>query len=95
MTTTTPGLAAPAGAIEVAEWRLDGGTARTFAGTERLTETQFGKDVHVDIIGTQYLDGVIERYIVISEDGLLCAAEARHLAANLFAAADELDRLRG
>lgn len=90
---TTIVVPVPSGATEVEEWSLDGGTARSFGGTKRLTETLFGVDVRVEIIGTQYIDGSIERFIVISDDGLLCPAEARHLAANLLAAADELDRL--
>ena len=95
MTATIADFPVPRGASSVAEWRIDGGTARSFRGTERVTETEYGEDVRVDIVGTQYIDGSVERYIVMSDDSLLCPSEARHLAANLLAAAAEVDRLTG
>jgi hypothetical protein len=83
----------PASALLVGEWRLNHGTARGFEGTRRGTAVACGRDINVDIDGYQYRDGRVHRYISVNGHSFLSVAEARGVAANLLAAADELDRL--
>ena len=77
------------GAIQIDEdWRYNDGQARRFQGTKRGTE------FHVDIIGWQDRDGSIVRHTVIDRDIFIdSTAAARELAADLLAAADEIDAL--
>lgn len=80
----------PAGAADVRDWR---DAARRFYGTER---TSNGWQVPVSIVGEQYRDGRVDRRIVVCEGwdlGELDTEQARQLAADLLAAADEIDRL--
>jgi hypothetical protein len=82
---------APAGVRQVFDWGNDGTGrwSRRFDGSKRGTSR-----VHVDIEGSQYADGTIERAIVVDADGVsLTAAAARDIADSLNAAADELDEL--
>jgi hypothetical protein len=98
MTTTNPypDLPAPAGAVTVAEWRLDGGAARHFRGTKRGTaETPDNRLICVDIEGDQWTDATVDRYIYVNRRLRVAAAGARALAADLLAAADEIDALKG
>jgi hypothetical protein len=75
-----PNVPWPAGAIEVGDWRLDGGTARCFHGTSRF--------VAEDVTGS------VDFYIRISGDHPLSAAAARQIAPGaLIAAADEVDQM--
>jgi hypothetical protein len=84
----------PAGALTVAGWRLEGGTARFFRGTRRGTgEDPAGRSICVDIDGDQHIDGTVDRYISMNVNACLDSANARDLAAHLLAAADEVDEL--
>jgi hypothetical protein len=74
----------------------DGRWSREFDGGSRQVN-----GVTVNISGTQFADGTIERELSVSVDdrssgpgGDLNAAQARALAANLIEAADELERLQ-
>ena len=77
----------PANAIHVGGWTMDHGNARHFAGTQR------GLTTAVDISGEQFRDGRIDRCIWLAGDIDLDADGARAVAADLLAAADELDAL--
>lgn len=91
---TTNPLRTPADATSVGEWRLNGGQARGFGGTKRATAAEPDRTrVHVDITGSQERDGTTERYIGINGDIFVDAPAARKLAADLLAAADELEAL--
>lgn len=91
-------LAAPADATAVYHCgeRTDGrGWSREFCGTARRVA-----GVSLDIEGTQFADGAVERMLTVSVDdlpdsigGVLDTDQARQLAAALIEAADELDRL--
>jgi len=83
------GHRAARGAIQIDEdWRYNDGQARRFQGTKRGTE------FHVDIIGWQDRDASIVRHTVIDRDIFIdSTAAARELAADLLAAADEIDAL--
>jgi hypothetical protein len=84
----------PAGALSVAGWRLERGTARSFTGTKRGTaEDPAGRLICVDIDGDQDIDGTVDRYISINVNACIDSAAARGLAADLLAAADEVDEL--
>lgn len=91
MTNITP---LPIGAIDVGEWRFDGGNARRFWGTEHVIVTKDGDDVRAEIAGFQYRDGRIDRFIVINGTLFLYASEARQAAAHLLAAAEEMEAIR-
>jgi hypothetical protein len=83
-------VAPPADATRVSAWDdVDGQVSRYFRGTKR------GAKVRVDIAGSQNADGTVaERVILIDAcDAEVDAAAARQIAADLLAAADELDRL--
>jgi hypothetical protein len=86
---TTPAIAPPGVAIQIDEdWRYNDGQVRRFQGTKRGTE------FHVDIIGWQDRDGSIVRHAVIDRDIVIdSTAATRELAAELLAAADEIDAL--
>ena len=87
-------VAPPAGASYVSEWIDEtdkGDWGRYFAGTRRGLAC-----VRVDLTGWQDGDGaIIEHHIACyAGDGVQLSAEtARDLAADLLAAADELDEL--
>jgi hypothetical protein len=84
----------PAGALHVAGWLLEGGTARSFRGTRRGTaDDPAGRSICVDIDGDQYIDGTTDRWISMNVNACLDSANARDLAAHLLAAADEVDEL--
>jgi hypothetical protein len=84
----------PAGALSVAGWRLEGGSARSFRGTRRgRAEDPAGRSICVNIDGDQYIDGTVDRYISMNVNACLDSAKARDLAAHLLAAADEVDEL--
>jgi hypothetical protein len=84
-------LPVPTGAVDVGGWRLDGGNARRFWGSVRVVKTQYGPDVYLELTGYQYRDGRIDRHVSINNDVLLYADEARQLAAQLLAVADEME----
>lgn len=80
----------PADATRVSAWDdVDGQVSRYFRGTKR------GIKARVDIAGSQNADGTVaERVILVDAcDVEVDAATARQIAADLLAAADELDRL--
>ena len=79
--------------VDTADHDGNGNWFRTFDGTAH----QIG-GVRVDIEGTQYPDGRIERRIEVTSadlpDGpVVTADQARQLATALIAAADEVERL--
>jgi hypothetical protein len=80
----------PGDATHVAAWDDAGGQiSRYFRGTKR------GNEARVDIAGSQHADGTIaERVILVGDCAIeVDAAGARQIAADLLAAAAELDRL--
>jgi hypothetical protein len=80
----------PADASGVCEWReVKGAAHRFFCGTQR------GTAVRVEIHGQQHADGVSKRAIFVTTGyGVdLTPAEARKMADDLRAAADEVDAL--
>lgn len=95
MSTTNPhpDVPAPSGAVDVGEWRLNGGKARSFRGTGRIIQTDDGPEVLVDIAGDQGADGQITRRIWINGNISLAASDARKMARTLIATADECDWL--
>lgn len=83
-------IAPPGDATHVAAWDdAEGEVSRYFRGTKR------GTDARVDIAGSQNADGTIaERVILVGGYAIeVDAAGARQIAADLLAAAAELDRL--
>ena len=104
MTTTTSDLANvahPAGATHVADWYdLQFGinqVGRYFSGSSRVVERQDqGRDVIVQIDGTQRADGAATRRILVIDGNAeaieLSGGDARQLGRALIAAADEVDR---
>jgi hypothetical protein len=95
MNTTNPNLdvRAPAGAVSVGNWRLNGGRARSFRGTGRTIQTGDGPEILVDIAGDQGADGRVTRRIWINGNICLAASDARQMARTLIATADECDWL--
>jgi hypothetical protein len=87
-----PEVLAPFDATDVCPWLTpaDGIVRQLFVGTMR------GDRVHVNILGRQFADGTVKRFIQ-SDAGYLrhefTSAEAREHARLLIAAADELDHL--
>jgi hypothetical protein len=80
----------PADASRISAWDdRDGQVSRYFRGTKRGTKAR------VDIAGSQNADGTVaERVILVGEGDIeVDAAGARQIAADLLAAADELDWL--
>jgi len=55
----------------------------------RTTVIKRRDDIRVDIAGDQDRDGTIDRYISLNGNYFLDAAEAREVAADLLAAADD------
>jgi hypothetical protein len=90
-------LPTPAGAQRVFHWEDegDGHWSRRFTGTERGIKQQVGpftKRIDIDIEGVQFGDGRIERSCFVYTSGAeLTAVQARSVAADLLAAADELN----
>lgn len=102
---TTPAVAPdvpmPAGATEVHDWKPeDEGTCRHFWGTETDFEVApepcsarvgYRSFAITRVAGTQWADGTTKRWIEVDASGHLTARDARKLATNLLAAADQLD----
>jgi hypothetical protein len=84
-------------ATRIGDWRLETGTAREFryfTGTERATATEpDGRPVRVTISGDQFRGGTVERFIWIDRNICLDAAAARAHAADVLAAAEEIEGL--
>jgi hypothetical protein len=101
MTTTTPSVLMPAGAIKVYDWddTESPHPIRVFDGTTRFIECngRYEKeDVMVRLQGIQHADGRVERQIAVSplhEDHPLTIEQARQFARALIAAADEIDQM--
>jgi hypothetical protein len=91
-TTTQPNVPMPAGAIDVGEWDLDGGTARSFTGGTRALQITDAV-VTLEIGGDQDASGQVARRAWINGNVPLTAADSRKLARALMAIGDELDRL--
>ena len=90
-----PDVSPPAGALSVAGWRFDDlSDARHFRGAKRgAAETGCGYLIPVDINGNQWGDGDIDRYVDICDTYRRDPSGARALAADLIAAANEVDEL--
>lgn len=96
-----PDVPLPAGAVRVCEWEhpdLTGYTkpSRYFDGMVRQAERLCGSDIEVQIEGTQFADGSVERLVRVVKvggDDALTADQARNLSTALAAPVDELDRL--
>jgi hypothetical protein len=71
--------------------------SRYFDGTMRTAERLCGSPIQIEIEGTQFASGDIERLVrcafIGHGDDVLTADQARELARALSAAADELDAL--
>jgi hypothetical protein len=96
MTTTKPNLPYPAGALEVHDWE-PGGT-RKFFGTSRVVDIEFADfgPLSVMIAGVQRSsDGSMVRRLVLNDEysRAIDTRQARQLARQLIAAADEIDWL--
>jgi hypothetical protein len=112
-TITTKSLANvphPAGAVRVYEWenpdqpigaavnRIHDQTSRYFVSATQVVGRSDADDITVEIDGTQYADGRVERHIVVSQlhaDWPLTPGLARELIAVLTAVADEVDQMNG
>jgi hypothetical protein len=87
-------LPLPVGAVTVHGWE-PGDTSRYFTGEARKIERADSEPVRVYIGGSQYVDGCVERSIVVAgldKDIGLTVEQARQLAAEILSTADELDR---
>ena len=112
--TTTDQLANvphPAGATKVDDWfnpdapvgtivsYVGPDTARYFTGTSRVVDRDDNdEDIDVSIEGEQYVDGRVQRHIVVHHlhgDEPITPGQARQLAAALTAAADECEQMAG
>ena len=111
--TTTDQLANvphPAGATKVDDWfnpdaligtivsYVGPDTARYFTGTSWVVDRDGNdEDIDVSIVGDQYVDGRVQRHIVIQlhSDEPITPGQARQLAAALTAAADECEQMAG
>lgn len=83
-------VAPPADASRISAWDdRDGQVSRYFRGTKH------GNKTRVDIAGSQNADGTVAKRVILVGgcDIEFDAADARQIAANLLAAADELDWL--
>lgn len=86
----SPDVPLPAGAVKVFEWEHPDITGlpqpvRYFDGTLRVVtiEQPTTQDVEVQVQGTQWADGAVEREIVVHQmhrDGAITIAQACHLA---------------
>ena len=95
-------IPAPSEATWVGEWHLFEGSCdpndwvRHFGGRSWTVEISGCDPVAVDIAGTQFSDGSIEKLICVDGDvPLLYADEALMLATTLSQAAEELERIHG
>ena len=112
--TTTDQLANvphPAGATKVDDWfnpdaligtivsYVGPDTARYFTGTSWVVDRDDNdEDIDVSIEGEQYVDGRVQRHIVVHHlhgDEPITPGQARQLAAALTAAADECEQMAG
>lgn len=92
----------PSEATWVGEWRFFKGCCpehqdwvRYFGDRSWTVEASCSDPVAVDIAGIQFSDGSIDNWIGLDGDiPCLNADEARMLAATLFRAADELERIK-
>ena len=110
--TTTDQLANvphPAGATKVDDWfnpdaligtivsYVGPDTARYFTGTSWVVDRDDNdEDIDVSIVGDQYVDGRVQRQIVVHHlhgDEPITPGQARDLIAVLIAAADEIDQM--
>jgi hypothetical protein len=89
---TGPRGAEPAGALDVREWRLDGGTARAFTWNTRIMRTT-DAEYTLDIIGDQNFLGEVTRRAWINGNIPLTAVDLRELARVAIALAEEFDEL--
>jgi hypothetical protein len=92
VTASQPNVPVPAGAIDVGEWDLDGGTARSFTGSTkalRITDVV----VTLEISGDQDTSGEVARRAWINGNIPLTAADSREMARALMVIGDELNRL--
>jgi hypothetical protein len=90
-------VAAPPGAVSVAEWSdaLTPDAFRLFWGTTRNVELKDGTEFEVGIRGSQSTDGSVEEHGILicgGSDDVMTSGEVRRLAAALLGAADEIDR---
>jgi hypothetical protein len=96
-------IPAPSEATRLGEWDLiecdccgDEDWQRYFTGRSWTVETSFPEPIEVHLSGSQYSDGSTFEWICLDgETHDLNAEDARMLAATLFRAADELERIRG
>ena len=84
----------PAGAVKVTEWLDDSPEPfRYFEGSRHVIERdERSEDIHVYVAGIQYVDGRVQREIVVhqlhADEPLRTLAQARQLADAINAAAD-------
>jgi hypothetical protein len=84
----------PGGSVVVLGWE-SGTDSRYFRGTSWVIERNNREtDMCVDVVGTQYGDGRVERFVGLDDDDM-SVEQARALAAALLEAADEIDRFAG
>ena len=96
-------ISAPSEATWLGEWHPfecdccgDEDWKRYFTGRSWTVETSFLEPIEVHLAGSQYSDGSTHEWICLDgETHDLNAEDARMLAATLFRAADELQRIRG
>jgi hypothetical protein len=96
-------IPAPSEATWLGEWDLvecdccgDEDWQRYFTGRSWTVETSFPEPMEVHLAGSQYSDGSTHEWICLDgETHDLTAEDARMLAAKLFRAADESERIRG
>jgi hypothetical protein len=89
-------LPLPAGARTVHDWEPEGGTwSRYFTGDTRKIERAGSEPARIYVGGSQYLDGCVERSIVVAgldKDIGFTVGQARRVAAEILSAADDADR---
>lgn len=89
-----PDMPLPPGAMYVDDWYdIDSPEpARYFRGSSWLIKRDNrNTDMCLLVDGSQYVDGRVNRFVVLDDDAMT-VAQARQLAAALVAAADEIDR---
>ena len=96
-------ISAPSEATWLGEWHPfecdccgDEDWKRYFTGRSWTVETSFPEPTEVHLAGSQYSDGSTHEWMCLDgETHDLTAEDARMLAAKLFRAADELERIQG